>query len=147
MRLLIQRVSHAQVSVDKQITGKIGVGLLVLVGITHDDTEKDVEYLAERCVKLRIFNDDEGKMNRSLQDIGGEMLIISQFTLYADTRKGNRPGYSDAALPELANRLYEKFIEKIAEKNISYGCGIFGADMDVEFCNQGPVTILLESKK
>ena len=147
MRLLIQRVSHAQVSVNKQVTGKIGPGLLVLVGITHTDTEKDVEYLAERCVKLRIFNDDDGKMNRSLQDIGGEMLIISQFTLYADTRKGNRPGYSDAALPELANQLYEKFIEKIAEKNIQYGCGIFGADMDVEFCNQGPVTILLESKK
>jgi D-tyrosyl-tRNA(Tyr) deacylase len=147
MRLLVQRVSHAQVSVEGEITGKIGEGLLVLVGVTHDDTIKDVEYLSERCVKLRIFNDEEGKMNKSLLDIGGGMLIISQFTLYADTRKGNRPGYSDAARPELANELYEKFIEKIAEKNIPYGCGIFGADMDVEFCNQGPVTILLESKK
>ncbi|MBQ9788845.1 MAG: D-tyrosyl-tRNA(Tyr) deacylase [Lentisphaeria bacterium] len=147
MRLLVQRVSHAQVSVDGQVTGKIGEGLLVLVGVTHSDTIADVEYLSERCVKLRIFNDEEGKMNKSLLDVGGGMLIISQFTLYADTRKGNRPGYSDAANPELANDLYEKFIAKIAEKNIEYGCGVFGADMDVEFCNQGPVTILLESKK
>ena len=147
MRLLVQRVSHAQVSVDGQVTGKIGEGLLVLVGVTHSDTIADVEYLSERCVKLRIFNDEEGKMNKSLLDVGGGMLIISQFTRYADTRKGNRPGYSDAANPELANDLYEKFIAKIAEKNIEYGCGVFGADMDVEFCNQGPVTILLESKK
>ena len=147
MRLLVQRVSHAQVSVDGQVTGKIGEGLLVLVGVTHSDTIADVEYLSERCVKLRIFNDEEGKLNKSLLDVGGGMLIISQFTLYADTRKGNRPGYSDAANPELANDLYEKFIAKIAEKNIEYGCGVFGADMDVEFCNQGPVTILLESKK
>lgn len=147
MRLLVQRVSHAQVSVDGQVTGKIGEGLLVLVGVTHSDTIADVEYLSERCVKLRIFNDEEGKMNKSLLDVGGGMLIISQFTLYADTRKGNRPGYSDAANPELANDLYEKFIAKIAEKNIEYGSGVFGADMDVEFCNQGPVTILLESKK
>ncbi len=147
MRLLVQRVSRAQVSVNGEITGKIGEGLLVLVGVTHSDTIKDVEYLVERVEKLRIFNDEEGKMNKSLRDINGSMLIISQFTLYADTRKGNRPGYSDAARPELANELYEKFIEKIAEKNITYGCGIFGADMDVDFCNQGPVTILLESKK
>lgn len=147
MRLLVQRVSRAQVSVNGEITGKIGEGLLVLVGVTHSDSIKDVEYLVERVEKLRIFNDEEGKMNKSLRDINGSMLIISQFTLYADTRKGNRPGYSDAARPELANELYEKFIEKIAEKNITYGCGIFGADMDVDFCNQGPVTILLESKK
>lgn len=147
MRLLVQRVSRAKVSVNSQVSGEIGMGLLVFLGVTHSDTLKDVEYLAERCVKLRIFNDEAGKMNKSLLDVAGGILIISQFTLYADSRKGNRPGYSDAAVPELAESLYNKFIEKIATYNLAYGSGVFGADMDVDFCNQGPVTIMLESKK
>ena len=149
MRALIQRVSHAKVSVDGEVTGHIDKdGILILLGVTHSDTSEDVKYLARRAVNLRIFHDKEGKMNRSLLDIGGGALVISQFTLYADSRKGNRPGYSDAALPDYAEKLYEEFKKEIQTYPLSeFGCGIFGAEMAVDFCNMGPVTIMLESKK
>ena len=149
MRALIQRVSHARVSVGGEITGHIDKdGILILLGVTHSDTVEDVKYLARRAVNLRIFHDDEGKMNRSLLDIGGGALVISQFTLYADSRKGNRPGYSDAAAPDYAEKLYEEFKKEIQTYSLSeFGCGIFGAEMAVDFCNMGPVTIMLESKK
>ena len=149
MRALIQRISHGQVSVDGKITGKVdNGGILILLGVTHSDTVEDVKYLARRAVNLRIFHDDEGKMNRSLLDVGGGALVISQFTLYADSRKGNRPGYSDAALPEYAEKLYEEFKKEIQTYPLAeFGCGIFGAEMAVDFCNMGPVTIMLESKK
>lgn len=149
MRALIQRVSHAKVSVDGEVTGNIEHGgILILLGVTHTDTVEDVKYLARRAVNLRIFHDDEGKMNRSLLDIGGGALVISQFTLYADSRKGNRPGYSDAADPDHAEKLYEEFKKEIQTYPLAeFGCGIFGAEMAVDFCNMGPVTIMLESKK
>ncbi len=149
MRALIQRISHGQVSVDGQITGKVeNGGILILLGVTHSDTIEDVKYLARRAVNLRIFHDDEGKMNRSLLDVGGGALVVSQFTLYADSRKGNRPGYSDAAAPELAEHLYEEFKKELQTYPLAeFGCGIFGAEMAVDFCNMGPVTIMLESKK
>lgn len=149
MRALIQRISHGQVSVDGQITGKVeNGGILILLGVTHSDTIEDVKYLARRAVNLRIFHDDEGKMNRSLLDVGGGALVVSQFTLYADSRKGNRPGYSDAAAPELAENLYEEFKKELQTYPLAeFGCGIFGAEMAVDFCNMGPVTIMLESKK
>ena len=149
MRALIQRVSHARVSVGGEITGHIDKdGILILLGVTHSDTVEDVKYLARRAVNLRIFHDDEGKMNRSLLDIGGGALVISQFTLYADSRKGNRPGYSDAALPDHAEKLYEEFKSELQTYPLAeFGCGIFGAEMMVDFCNMGPVTIMLESKK
>lgn len=149
MRALIQRVSHAKVSVDGEVTGNIEHGgILILLGVTHTDTVEDVKYLARRAVNLRIFHDDEGKMNRSLLDIGGGALVISQFTLYADSRKGNRPGYSDAADPDYAEKLYEEFKKEIQTYPLAeFGCGIFGAEMAVDFCNMGPVTIMLESKK
>lgn len=149
MRALIQRVSHAKVSVDGEVTGNIEHGgILILLGVTHTDTVEDVKYLARRAVNLRIFHDDEGKMNRSLLDIGGGALVISQFTLYADSRKGNRPGYSDAANPDHAEKLYEEFKKEIQTYPLAeFGCGIFGAEMAVDFCNMGPVTIMLESKK
>ena len=145
MRILIQRVSHAKVSVDGKVTGQIGQGLLVLLGVTHTDTEKDADFLADKCVNLRIFNDADGKMNLSVKDINGGILAISQFTLYANAANGRRPGFSDAARPEAANTLYEYFVRKLKESNLAIGCGVFGADMDVELLNQGPVTILVES--
>lgn len=149
MRALIQRISHGKVSVDGKITGKVdNGGILILLGVTHDDTTEDVKYLARRAVNLRIFHDDEGKMNRSLLDIGGGALVVSQFTLYADSRKGNRPGYSDAAAPEHADFLYEEFKKELQTYPLAeFGCGVFGAEMEVDFCNMGPVTIMLESKK
>ena len=149
MRALIQRVAHAKVTVDGTVTGRIdNMGILILLGVTHTDSVEDVKYLARRAVNLRIFHDDEGKMNRSLLDIGGGALVISQFTLYADSRKGNRPGYSDAAAPEHAEKLYEEFKKEIQTYPLTeFGCGIFGAEMAVDFCNMGPVTIMLESKK
>lgn len=146
MRLLIQRAAKGSVSIDGKTVGRTGKGLVVLVGVTHTDTEADAEYLANKCVNLRIFTDENGKMNLSLLDIGGGMLAISQFTLYGDCIKGRRPGFDLAARPELAEPLYEKFVELVRNMGVSVETGRFGADMMVEIHNDGPVTFLLESK-
>lgn len=147
MRAVVQRVSRAEVSVDREAIGFIGRGLVVLLGIRSADGPGDAAWLAEKIVHLRIFEDDQGKMNRSLADIGGEMLIVSQFTLYGDCRKGRRPGYSDAAPPEQALPLYELFITAVNELNISTATGRFQAAMEVSLVNDGPVTLLIDSEK
>lgn len=147
MRIVVQRVSRAQVSIDEVVTGAIQRGLLVLVGIRREDTEKDLQWLADKVIHLRIFEDEEGKMNKSLADIEGEMLIISQFTLYGDCRKGRRPGFSNAAPPLHAEPLYQQFIREIKNKGIKVATGTFQADMQVELVNDGPVTLLLDSEK
>ena len=145
MRLLVQRVKYANVKVNNEIIGKIDNGFLVFLGITHTDTEENADYLVQKLINLRVFEDENEKMNLSIQDIKGELLIISQFTLYADTkRSGNRPSFTDAAKPEQANKLYEYFIEKCKEKGIYIQTGEIGADMKVELLNDGPVTIMLE---
>ena len=147
MRLVIQRVSRASVTVENEIIGQIGKGLLVLLGIEQSDSEDDVDWLVQKTIQMRIFSDEEGKMNCSLQDIQGDLLVISQFTLHASTKKGNRPGFIAAARPELAIPLYESFIKKA---EIALGkrvqSGSFGADMKVELLNDGPVTIIIDSK-
>ncbi|TKB08450.1 D-aminoacyl-tRNA deacylase [Desulforhopalus sp. IMCC35007] len=147
MRVIVQRVSRAQVSVEGQVIGAIQRGLLVFVGIRKEDTEKDLQWLADKIIHLRIFEDTEGKMNKSLADIEGEMLIISQFTLYGDCRKGRRPGFSNAAPPLHAEPLYQQFITEIKTKGIKVATGVFQADMQVELINDGPVTLLLDSEK
>lgn len=147
MRAVIQRVTEARVRVDKQIVGEIETGLLVLLGIGQGDTETDVHYLAEKVANLRIFEDKQGKMNLSATQIGGAILAISQFTLYGDCRKGRRPGFSDAAPPEEATRLYEQFVASLKGQGLGVATGIFQADMAVELVNDGPVTILLDSQK
>ena len=147
MKLVVQRVSKASVEVNKNIIGKIDKGFLVLLGITHTDNEEIANYLVNKLIKLRVFQDENNKMNLSLEDIDGQLLIISQFTLYADTkRSGNRPSFTDAAKPEYANKLYEYFISKCQEKGIYTQTGEFGADMKVELLNDGPVTIMLEKE-
>jgi D-tyrosyl-tRNA(Tyr) deacylase len=146
MRALVQRVSEASVLVQGRVTGSIGPGLLVLLGIRFDDTKTRADLLARKVVQLRIFPDDEGKMNRSVADISGELLIVSQFTLYGDTSKGNRPSYSQAANPELARRLYEYFIESCRNWHLSVATGIFQAHMEVHSVNDGPVTLLCYSE-
>src|SRR2546425_7281711 len=143
MRALLQRVSRASVTVEGQIVGQIGQGLLVLLGVGQNDSEVQVKTLAEKIAHLRIFGDDEGKMNRSLLDIGGEVLVVSQFTLYADTRRGRRPSFTEAAPPALAEPLVERFQAAIAAYGIKVAGGIFGAYMQVELVNEGPVTIWL----
>ena len=145
MKLVIQRVSKAKVEVDNKTVGSIGKGFLVLVGITHTDTEKEADYLANKLCKMRIFEDENGKMNLSLKDVGGELLIVSQFTLYADCAKGNRPSFIEAARPEQATPLYEYFCKKCEEQGIKVEKGVFGAHMEVSLLNDGPVTIVLES--
>jgi D-tyrosyl-tRNA(Tyr) deacylase len=147
MRSVIQRVSTAQVRVDEKITGKIGLGLLVLVGIEEEDKAEDIEWLSGKIVNLRIFNDEKGVMNRSVADVNGDLLIVSQFTLHASTRKGNRPSYIYAAKPETAIPLYEKFLRQI-EKDLGkpVSAGIFGAMMKVSLLNDGPVTIVIDTK-
>lgn len=147
MRAVIQRVRSASVTVEGEIVGKIGKGLLVLLGVSNDDTEKDASYLVEKTLNLRIFEDSEDKMNLSLLEIKGELLVVSQFTLYGDTRKGRRPSLIDAAPPEKANRLYEYFVSEIRQKLLQVETGKFQAMMDVELINDGPVTILIDSKK
>ena len=144
MKLVIQRVKRASVEVENKIVGKVGQGFLVLLGVGPEDTEENVNFLVQKLIKLRIFEDENGKMNLSLKDINGELLIVSQFTLYADCRGGNRPSFTNAAKPDKANELYECFIKKCKEENIKVEHGIFGADMKVELLNDGPVTILLE---
>ena len=147
MRLVVQRVTNASVKVEEEITGAISEGYMVLVGVTHEDTEEDVFYLAEKLAHLRIFEDENGKMNRSLLDIKGSVLSVSQFTLYGDTRKGRRPNFMKAAKPDAANSLYECFNKTLREKGIHVETGCFVAMMDVSLTNSGPVTILMDSKE
>jgi D-tyrosyl-tRNA(Tyr) deacylase len=147
MRAVVQRVTEGDVTVENQVTGAIGNGFVVLLGVEDTDTEKDAEYLADKIVGLRIFEDAEDKMNLSLQDVGGEMLVISQFTLLADARKGRRPNFVKAARPEMAKRLYDHFVEKVKAQGINVGEGVFQTHMLVRIHNDGPVTILLDSNK
>ena len=149
MRALIQRVKRCAVSIAAGSRSEIGEGMLIFLGVGQEDTPGDAEYLAGRCVALRMFRDVEGKMNCSVRDVKGEILVVSQFTLYADTRKGNRPGYSDAADPERAEALYENFVTSLRSSisPLKVATGWFGAEMTVEIVNDGPVTLLLESKR
>lgn len=146
MRLVVQRSKEASVTVNGEVVGKISKGLVVLVGVTHDDTEEDAKYLADKVVNLRIFDDEDGKMNVSLLDVQGEILSISQFTLYGDCRKGRRPNFMNAAKPDMANDLYEKFNEYVREKGVKVETGLFGAMMEVSLINDGPVTLIVDSK-
>ena len=146
MRVVLQRVSHASVTVEEKVIGKIKRGFLLLVGVTHDDAMEDMEYLVRKIVQMRIFEDEEGKLNRCIQDIGGEILSVSQFTLYADTKKGNRPSFSKAAPGDVAIEMFEQFNGLLRDTGIPVETGQFGADMKVELLNDGPVTILLDSK-
>ena len=146
MRAVVQRVSSACVRVDGDVVGEIGRGLLVLLGVTHDDTQAQADWLAEKLVGLRIFEDDAGKMNLSLDEVRGSMLIVSQFTLYGDSRKGRRPSFVDAARPEQAVPLYEAFIRSVQALGITVATGRFGAMMQVELVNDGPVTLIVEAK-
>ena len=146
MRALVQRVTHASVTVEGDCVGKISEGLLVLLGVGPNDTEKEADFLAKKCANLRIFTDENDKMNLSLLDIGGQMLVVSQFTLYADCSHGRRPAFIGAAAPELANRLYEYFQKSVQKEGVqTVQHGIFGADMKVELLNNGPVTIMLDT--
>lgn len=144
MRLVVQRVKNASVEVDKKIVGKIDKGYLVLLGVTHTDTKEIADYLVKKLCNLRIFEDENGKMNLNIKQVDGSMLIVSQFTLYGDCTDGNRPSFTNAAKPDFANELYEYFCDKCSENNIHIEKGIFGADMKVSLLNDGPVTIILE---
>ena len=146
MRASVQRVSQASVTVEGEAVGAIQQGLVVLLGVTHQDTATDVRQMAEKIVNLRIFADDQGKMNRSVADVGGQVLIISQFTLLGDCRKGRRPSFPRAAPPELAEPLYQAFVTALEQRGLRVARGIFGAMMEVELVNDGPVTILLEAR-
>ena len=147
MRAVVQRVSHASVKVDGEIIGKIGKGLMVLLGVCDEDPRDDLTYLADKITGLRIFEDENEKMNLSLEDIGGEILVISQFTLFGDCRKGKRPSFIQAGKPDYAEEMYEKFLDYISQKGFDVQHGKFGADMKVELLNDGPVTLMLDSKK
>ena len=147
MRAVVQRVSQSEVTVDGETTGKIGHGLTVLLGVSAGDTEKEADYLADKIANLRIFADEKGKMNLSVRDIGGEILVVSQFTLYGDCRKGRRPSYNDAAPPDLAEKLYGYFVRSLENNGMEVATGRFQAMMEVSLINDGPVTILLDSEK
>ena len=147
MRTIIQRVSKASVTVDGHVTGKIGQGLLVFLGVGKDDTQTDVDFIAEKATNLRIFEDGDGKMNLSVKDIGGGVLLVSQFTLFGDCRKGRRPDFTAAGSPESAKTLYEQTIAAIREKGIPVETGVFAAHMDIKSINNGPVTLIIDSKR
>jgi D-tyrosyl-tRNA(Tyr) deacylase len=144
MRLVVQRVKNAKVTVDNRVTGKINEGFLVLLGVTHSDTKETADFLVKKLCNLRVFKDENDKMNLSIKDINGELLIVSQFTLYADCQKGNRPSFVNSAKPEYANELYEYFVSETRKEVKNVQTGEFGAHMDVELLNDGPVTIILE---
>jgi len=147
MRAVVQRVSEARVEVGGKVVGHIGRGLLVLLGVGQDDSVEDLQYMVDKIVNLRIFEDDNGKMNLSLLDVGGDILVVSQFTLYGDCRKGRRPSFTHSAGPELAEPLYNRFVEEVAKRGVRVETGVFGAMMSVFLCNDGPVTLLLDSKR
>lgn len=147
MRAVVQRVSKSNVKVDNEVTGEISMGLLVLLGVGQEDDDKDVSYMVDKILNLRIFEDEDEKMNLSLLDVGGELLVVSQFTLYGDARKGRRPGFSDAASPDYADMLYNKFVSKVREYGVRTETGRFQTHMMVELVNDGPVTLLIDSKK
>ena len=146
MRAVVQRVKRASVTIDGTKTAEIGVGFLILLGVHETDTEADAAYLAKKCCGLRVFEDDNGKMNRSVQDVGGAFLVVSNFTLYGDCKKGNRPSFTSAARPETAVPLYEHFISCVRQSGIACQTGTFGADMQVELLNDGPVTLIVDTK-
>jgi D-tyrosyl-tRNA(Tyr) deacylase len=147
VRAVVQRVSEASVTVEGRVTGAVGCGLCVLLGVGVNDSEEDAKWMADKVCDLRIFEDEQGKMNRSVLDVGGGVLAISQFTLFGDARKGTRPGFIDAARPELAQPLYAKFCEIVRGRGVQVGEGVFRATMQVRIVNEGPVTLLLDSKK
>ena len=147
MRAVVQRVKKSHVEVDGKITGQIDKGLMILLGISEDDKAEDIDYMVDKIINLRIFEDDENKMNLSLLDVGGELLVVSQFTLYGDCRKGRRPSFIKAARPEKAQQLYDQFIKKAADLNVKVQSGIFQADMTVYIENDGPVTLIVDSEK
>ena len=147
MRTILQRVSSASVVIDGKCVGQIDQGYLVLAGFTHDDTESDIDYMVEKVKNLRVFSDDDGNMNRSLLEVHGKILSVSQFTLYADARKGRRPSFINAMHPEQATKMYDLWNEKLRQAGIEVQTGVFGADMKVTLTNDGPVTICLESRK
>lgn len=146
MRIVLQRVTRAHVEIAGQTVGSISVGLVVLVGVTHSDREADAQYLADKVIQLRIFPDEAGRMNRSLLDAQGALLVVSQFTLYGDCRKGRRPSFDDAARPEQARVLYDYFIQCLKSRNVAVETGVFQAEMEIHLINDGPVTFILESK-
>lgn len=146
MKLLVQRVSSAKVDVDSKTVGKINNGFLVLIGVTHTDTREIADYLVKKLCNLRVFKDENSKMNLSIKDVDGELLIVSQFTLYADCQHGNRPSFVNSAKPDMANELYEYFVERCRKEVKNVETGIFGADMRVSLLNDGPVTIMLEKE-
>ncbi len=145
MRAVVQRVTEAAVTVEGRPVGAIGPGLVVLVGVTHGDSDEQARWLAQKVANLRVFEDQEGKMNRSVADIGGRLLVVSQFTLYADTRKGNRPGFSNAAPPGLADSVIGRFVDYLRDSGLSVETGVFGARMLLEIHNDGPVTIIVDT--
>lgn len=146
MRALIQRVAQAEVTVDAKSVGRIAQGLLVLLGVAQNDSQPDLEYVLRKTLNLRVFNDSAGKMNLSLRDVGGQMLVVSQFTLLGDCRKGNRPGFTQAALPDQAKALYEQFVHQVRDQGVPVETGVFAADMKVQLVNDGPVTLLIDSR-
>ena len=144
MRVVLQRVSSASVRVDGNVIGDIGPGLVLLIGIHRDDTDEDMHYVMDKCVHLRIFSDETGKMNHSVLDMGGELLVVSQFTLYGDTRKGRRPGFDQAGRPDMAEPLYERAVARLRDHGLQVATGRFGANMQVDLINDGPVTLSIE---